>query len=495
MGAKVHTLSDVAISELSLVFGKFNEKEWAPRNEKAVVLATKAGTPSSTFLDKFAQSIKGQYVKEGTPDTIDNDGDGDSDFEAILNLITSMGSDLQAACWMRDTDMRSSAIVAGISSFIEQLDKMRGVEKAGGSGAVDKAGARHSKADKARLDDMKTHLDNAQDSMKDAKKATVAKIQDHLDKASEHIDKAKDVHTELTSSKYDKPDETETPQEENKENEEDEKAKAAVKAASVVLVDAWKASPTFTEDGLPENLAELETLCDKADKKDDKKKKEPYGEVEYADDGLRADKKKRYPIDTEEHVRAAASYFGMEKNRSKYSSEDQKKIDAKINAAKKKFGIGDSDKKDDKDEKKAGEVNKEEVQAMITEALKASTAEIIAAVKGSVTEEKPAVQVVPVVPAAPTAAEIAAAQLVIEAKAKADADAAKAQETIAKAEADAKAAQKKADDAQAALAEMTTKARAPSATSSHNPPQNGQLTKLQMGVKAQLAANNQPIRF
>ena len=52
-------------------------------------------------------------------------------------------------------------------------------------------------------------------------------------------------------------------------------------------------------------------------------------------------KNKKYPLDTAKHVRAAASYFGMPKNRAKYSSADAKTIDGKITAAKKKFGIGD----------------------------------------------------------------------------------------------------------------------------------------------------------
>lgn len=73
----------------------------------------------------------------------------------------------------------------------------------------------------------------------------------------------------------------------------------------------------------------------------DKKRAEgEYGDVEYADET-----NKKYPIDTKEHVKAAASYFGMPKNREKYSAEDQKKIDNKIAAAKKKFGIGEDTKK------------------------------------------------------------------------------------------------------------------------------------------------------
>lgn len=72
------------------------------------------------------------------------------------------------------------------------------------------------------------------------------------------------------------------------------------------------------------------------------KTKEPYGDVEYADPGFR-DGKKRYPVDTPERVRAAASYFGQQSNRDKYSSEQQKHIQDKIDAAKKKFGIGDEE--------------------------------------------------------------------------------------------------------------------------------------------------------
>lgn len=62
----------------------------------------------------------------------------------------------------------------------------------------------------------------------------------------------------------------------------------------------------------------------------------------YADPGYQPDKLKRYPLDTPEHVRAAASYFGMPKNRDKYTPAQQKDIQARIDAAKKKHGIGSS---------------------------------------------------------------------------------------------------------------------------------------------------------
>ncbi len=58
-----------------------------------------------------------------------------------------------------------------------------------------------------------------------------------------------------------------------------------------------------------------------------------YGDVEYADSGLQADGKKRYPIDTAEHIRAAWSYINKPENCSKYGSGDCAKVKAKIVAA------------------------------------------------------------------------------------------------------------------------------------------------------------------
>jgi len=65
----------------------------------------------------------------------------------------------------------------------------------------------------------------------------------------------------------------------------------------------------------------------------------PYGDVNYADPGYQADKKKRYPLDSEQHVKAAWSYINMQKNASKYSSAQISRIKGKIKAAAKKYGI------------------------------------------------------------------------------------------------------------------------------------------------------------
>lgn len=68
------------------------------------------------------------------------------------------------------------------------------------------------------------------------------------------------------------------------------------------------------------------------------KKKEPYGKVDYADPGYKGDKKK-YPIDTKEHVKAAWSYINMPKNQKDYTADQVKSIKTKIKSAAKKFGI------------------------------------------------------------------------------------------------------------------------------------------------------------
>ena len=69
---------------------------------------------------------------------------------------------------------------------------------------------------------------------------------------------------------------------------------------------------------------------------------EPYGDVKYADPGYR-DNRKRYPIDTPDHIRAAWSYINQAKNAKFYSEEQLASIKAKIKAAAKKAGIEISD--------------------------------------------------------------------------------------------------------------------------------------------------------
>lgn len=68
----------------------------------------------------------------------------------------------------------------------------------------------------------------------------------------------------------------------------------------------------------------------------------PYGNVTYADPGYK-DNKKRYPIDTAAHVRAAWSYINQKANQSDYTPAQVAAIKAKIKAAAVKFHITISD--------------------------------------------------------------------------------------------------------------------------------------------------------
>lgn len=66
---------------------------------------------------------------------------------------------------------------------------------------------------------------------------------------------------------------------------------------------------------------------------------EPYGDVKYADPGYQDDGKKRYPLDTEKHVRAAWGYINQDENASQYTPDQLKRVRAAIMAAAKKIGI------------------------------------------------------------------------------------------------------------------------------------------------------------
>lgn len=72
----------------------------------------------------------------------------------------------------------------------------------------------------------------------------------------------------------------------------------------------------------------------------------PYGpksEVDYADPGYQDDGKARYPLDSEEHCRAAWSYINMPKNAAMYTAAQLASIKAKIKAAGRQYGIDFAD--------------------------------------------------------------------------------------------------------------------------------------------------------
>ena len=59
-----------------------------------------------------------------------------------------------------------------------------------------------------------------------------------------------------------------------------------------------------------------------------------YGDVEFADPV-----NNKYPIDTEEHVRAAWSYINKRANADKYSSDEVERIKGRIKTAAKRHDI------------------------------------------------------------------------------------------------------------------------------------------------------------
>lgn len=100
--------------------------------------------------------------------------------------------------------------------------------------------------------------------------------------------------------------------------------------------DSGMISP-FMGGGRQDNQAALDADCG-CDDVDFAEKTEPYGDVTYADPGYR-DNKKRYPIDTPEHIRAAWSYINQGDNAAEYDASQLKAIKSRIMAAAKKAGI------------------------------------------------------------------------------------------------------------------------------------------------------------
>ena len=65
----------------------------------------------------------------------------------------------------------------------------------------------------------------------------------------------------------------------------------------------------------------------------------PYGSVAYADPGYQPDGKSRYPIDTEEHVRAAWAYIHHADNAGKYSASQLREVEGRIRRAMRHHGV------------------------------------------------------------------------------------------------------------------------------------------------------------
>jgi HK97 family phage major capsid protein/HK97 family phage prohead protease len=130
-----------------------------------------------------------------------------------------------------------------------------------------------------------------------------------------------------------------------------------------LLFDHFASDIPVREDGLPD-VEDSEYDADEESGRAAKDPSKPYGKVTYADNGLQADGKSRYPLDSADHVKAAWSYINMPKNAAKYSSGDLAKVKSAIKSAASKFGISISD---DSSDKKKSEMKSAEATGAVRE--------------------------------------------------------------------------------------------------------------------------------
>ena len=75
-----------------------------------------------------------------------------------------------------------------------------------------------------------------------------------------------------------------------------------------------------------------------ADAKASSNPKKPYGDVAYADPGYQEDGVSRYPLDTEQHIRAGWSYINKSENQKPYTADQLDRIMGKLRAAMRRIG-------------------------------------------------------------------------------------------------------------------------------------------------------------
>ena len=103
------------------------------------------------------------------------------------------------------------------------------------------------------------------------------------------------------------------------------------------------------------------------DPSEERDPKAPYGNVTYADPGYQKDGKKRYPLDTKDHAKAAWGYINQADNAKAYSAEQLKSIKTKIRSACKKFGVEIDDRGDEPAETTRTDPNEQETAGDSTE--------------------------------------------------------------------------------------------------------------------------------
>jgi HK97 family phage prohead protease len=111
------------------------------------------------------------------------------------------------------------------------------------------------------------------------------------------------------------------------------------KVDSGQLAKAIRAVHGVDDDTADDRVAGYYKLDEEPLAVDERASKEPYGDVDYADPGYQKDGKKRYPLDSEEHVRAAWDYIHVAANQEPYTADQVSNIMGRIRAAAPKFGI------------------------------------------------------------------------------------------------------------------------------------------------------------
>jgi len=375
MAEKAKRLSDPIAHELSIIFGEHKGSRWAPVNPEAIVLGLK-GKPVADEGKTFVERLKSWFVGAG---------DEPTNLDFVCSLFCQAYYDLQNAMCINEDDVRQTAVEGVLEKFTAEFGKLNS----------EKAGKRHSAADQAKIDGIK-------DAHEKAGKA--------LDKAAAALNAAKDHVSGLYPSESDV--------QQRKDGDTTNTDDAAKKAGQVLVEDLdYKAA--CEEIGEPFEGR----IVNKGDEEG------AYGDVEYADA-----KNKKYPVDTKEHAKAAWSYINQQKNADKYPSDELATIKSKIRAACDKFGVEISD-----DSSKSGELDmtKDEVAALVADAVKGAVAEAVTAVKADAQAELDAAK-------AAAAAEVEKAKA-DAAKAAADAETAQAAEAAEKAK--RKAAEKTINDA------------------------------------------------
>ena len=165
-------LTEASIQELSIVLKDGpGGVEYAPRNPNARVLVVK-GAAKPNFLERVLSVFKGGEwpVSSDVADDVDNDGDGADDYNELVSLLARTYSDLQSCMGIMDDDTRSAAMKVAIDGFKAQIDAIY----AGEDDDADKAGARHSAADKATIDKLGEHLQEAKNAVAAASDAHAA---------------------------------------------------------------------------------------------------------------------------------------------------------------------------------------------------------------------------------------------------------------------------------------------------------------------------------